>query len=467
MTASDFDGLRDRIHTHLVEAGIPSVAVAVAKAGEILWEEGIGWANREDRIPATAHTPYSLASISKPITATGLMILVEQGMVDLDRPVNEYLGDAKVLARIGNAEEATVRRVANHSAGLPLHYHFFYEDEPYEPPPMDETIRRYGNLVTPPGERYQYCNLGYGILDYVVSRCSGRSFSDFMQQEVFIPLDMPRAAIGVEGLEAHHAVRYRQTGSLIPFYEFDHPGASAFYCSAHDLVRFGMFHLKAHLPDQKQILSDEAIDAMKTPTMKIPGSVGYGVGWRTLDLYGVRVISHSGGMGGVRTFLALIPEEDIAVAVLCNGETDRLMKIFRDVVSVVLPEAAEEDPKEETAEELTFGPEEELLGDWHGQIATHSGDLPFVLKFQPDGDVHARIGHQFETLVNDCRFSSGSFTGRMTGNVGTDDASKYPYHLGIDLMLRESVLNGSVTAMGTPADRSGFALNSWAELSKT
>jgi CubicO group peptidase (beta-lactamase class C family) len=101
----------------------------------VLWEEGFGWADRANRIPATPHTLYSLASISKPITSTGLMILQERGLLDLDRPIDDYLGDAKLTARVGSAADATVRRVANHTAGLPLHYQFFYADQPHRPPP--------------------------------------------------------------------------------------------------------------------------------------------------------------------------------------------------------------------------------------------------------------------------------------------------------------------------------------------
>src|SRR5437879_2338151 len=127
-TDVDFGAIRELIRTRLVEQTVPSLAVAVARNGTILWEEGFGWADRENRAPATGHTMYSLASISKPITATGLMVLKEQGKLDLDRPINDYLGEAKLKARIGDASEATVRRVANHTSGLPLHWHFFYED---------------------------------------------------------------------------------------------------------------------------------------------------------------------------------------------------------------------------------------------------------------------------------------------------------------------------------------------------
>src|SRR5690348_8075895 len=122
----------------MVEHCIPSLVVAVAKGNTVLWEEGFGWADRERRIAATPHTLYSLASISKPITATALMILKERGVLNLEHPINHYLGERKLHARVGNIDEATVRRVANHTSGLPLHSQFFYQDEP-DLPPTGET----------------------------------------------------------------------------------------------------------------------------------------------------------------------------------------------------------------------------------------------------------------------------------------------------------------------------------------
>ncbi|MGA7341723.1 MAG: serine hydrolase domain-containing protein, partial [Terracidiphilus sp.] len=235
-----FDGVRASIRKRITDQSVPSVAVAVAQHGKIIWEEGFGWADRENGIPATENTMYSLASISKPITATALMTLVQAGKIDLDKPINDYLGDAKLKARIGDANDATVRRVANHSSGLPLHYQFFLSNEPYQKPSYDETILRYGNLVTIPGEHYQYSNLGFGIVGYVLSRVSGEGYADFMRDAVFLKLGMTHTSVGVgPGLEKFQAIRYDQKGSPIPFYDFDHPGASAIYSSAHDLVRFG------------------------------------------------------------------------------------------------------------------------------------------------------------------------------------------------------------------------------------
>jgi len=162
--ADEFDGVRALIRAQMAEQHVLGMSVAVARDGKIVWEEGFGLSDVEHRVSANANTVYSVASVTKPIVATALMIASERRKIDLDRPVNAYLGSAKLTAWVGNAADATVRRVASQTAGLPEHYHFFYTDEPGHVPSMDETIRRYGNITTPPGERFQYSNLGYGVL---------------------------------------------------------------------------------------------------------------------------------------------------------------------------------------------------------------------------------------------------------------------------------------------------------------
>ena len=113
---TQFEEVAASIRSDLTAHALPSLAVAVAREGEVLWEQGFGWADREARRLATEHTSYSLASISKPITATGLAILIERGLVDLDTPIDEYLGAAKlnpgaaVLAGESGSAGATVRR---------------------------------------------------------------------------------------------------------------------------------------------------------------------------------------------------------------------------------------------------------------------------------------------------------------------------------------------------------------------
>ncbi len=143
-------------------------------------EESFGWADRDKRIPATPNTMYSLASISKTMTGTALMTLAQAGKVDLDRPINDYLKDARIRARIGDLNDVTVRRVANHSSGLPEHYQFFYENEPWDPPPPAETIRRvFGWLMSPPGEKFEYSEPGVRHSSHLIEEVSGESYPNY------------------------------------------------------------------------------------------------------------------------------------------------------------------------------------------------------------------------------------------------------------------------------------------------
>jgi len=470
-----FEPVRTRIEKALVEHNIPSISVAVARDGKIIWEQGFGLADRENRTPASEHTMYSIASVSKPITATGLMVLKQRKLIELDKPANDYLGEAKLRARVGDAAEATVRRVANHTSGLPLHYQFFYADETVRPPVFDETIRRYGNLVTGPGERYQYSNLGYGVLDYIIERVSNKKFGDFMREEVFLPLGMTHTSVDVgSGLESHQAIRYTADGKRIPFYEFDHPGASAVYASAHDLARFAMFHMKEHLQDQKPILDDATIDEMQVPTSGNSTRDGYGIGWGRGEIRGHAKVSHTGGMPGVSTNCEFYPQDRVAIVVLTNTSSPLLWRISEMIAKIVLPEQQKKDndgeskaatpPNIDPPSGGKFAPSAELIGLWKGHVTTSKGDTPLVLTVKDTGDVHVRLENQLITLLSGPSISNGFLKGRFVSELPTDDTRHLQYQIHLDLKLRDQVLNGSATAITAPNVRGAFAITHWVEL---
>lgn len=462
--AADFDGVRAEIRRRLAADNIPSLAVAVAKDGKILWEEGFGWADREHRIAATPHTPYSLASISKPITATALMTLVQAGKVKLDDPVNTYLGDAPLVARTGDVQEATVRRVAGHTAGLPLHYQFFYEDEPYRQPPMEETIRRYGKLVSAPGELYQYSNLGFGILDHIITRVSGRAYATYLRNEVLLPLGMTRSAVGIPpGLQKEVAVRYDEEHRPLPFYDFDHPGGSAVYASAHDLVRFGMFHLKTRTEEQKAILTDASIDEMQVSGQAGGRDAQYGIGWRVERAGAALRVAHSGSMGGVRTTLLLAPREKVAIVALCNFSTNLPEQIagrlWREVVGDAPAGPAPTSP-------AAFRPDSAMTGTWKGTLVTYAGETPAELRIDAGGDVRVRLGEGLWSLWNNVTYRDGYVSGLALGEINTEDARRRPHNLLFTLRLRDGVLGGAASAVPRSSPRPGNALTSWAEFRK-
>ena len=471
-SADQFAAARALAHAAVTDSGVPSLAIAVSKGGKVIWEEGFGWADREQRIPATEHTTYSLASISKPITATGLMILVERGKVQLDKPANDYLGAGKITSQGGDASLATVRRVANHTAGLPLHYMFYYDGAIDRVPTMDEAIARYAVTMYPPGSAWQYSNLGFGILDWIIERTSGLSYADFMRAEVFLPLGMTRSSIHLTpDLKPFAAVRYDPQGKRVPNYDFDHRGGSAVYSSAHDLLRFGMFHLKNRMPDAKRILTDSTIDAMQKNTTGVPNS-GYGIGWGlTEDDNGLRRVAHTGGMPGVNTALYMYPTEDVAVVVLSNTTSRFPFVVAQEIVAALVPRYADSlkarRARQRPPQQNTWSTPGKLAGEWKGTVKTWNGSEPFTLTFQSDGDVVAKLGSQPRALVWDANWQGDSvFFGRFDSRMPTPDAALHRHTIFLNLTLRGSKLSGQASAQTIPPDTVYYARTSYVDLGR-
>lgn len=393
-SADQFDPIRERIRHELASGRVPSIALAVARDNQILWEEAFGSADLENRIRATPHTIYTLGSTSKPITATALMLLHDRGLLNLDRPINDYLGDAKLHARIGNASGATVRSVAHHTAGLPGYYETFYPDEPNRPPNLDNVILRYGILMTPPGERFHYTNLGYSILGSVISRVSGKDYADFLHDEMFLRLGMSHSDVGTTpSLDQYRAIRYLLDGSRLPNYTTCCAAAADVSSSVHDLIRFSMLHMKVRLPDQGTLLSDRAINEMQHSTVQM-GNDLYGIGWViSRDSKGRRRISHGGAGAGLNAQLTLIPDEKLAVAVLVNTHVDR--HVAGEIADATLNALLREPPEEnrpaaplsnEVASARNPALPGELLGAWAGVVNTHKRNVPVTLWFQASGE---------------------------------------------------------------------------------
>ncbi len=469
-----FENVRSMILKALEETGVSSMAVAVAKDGQIIWEEGFGLANREKQKKSTPHTIYALASISKPMTATGLMILVERGLVDLNKPANDYLGKQKLTVYAGKASEATVKRLLHHTAGLPMHWHLFHEGGPSNPPGMDESIRRYGIIVAPPGEAFNYSNFGYGIIDHIISRVSGKSYAEFMKSEVFEPLGMTRTSVNIHpDLKDYVAVKYTPKHKPIPVCDYDHCGASAVFSSAHDLVRFGMFHLKNHLKDQKPILKDKTIDTMRQAIdSKVPDSE-YGFGWGWAESYGYRVVNHNGGIAGVSTRLTLIPSENIASVLLCNGGNIDPWDIESAIFAALLPEyakntqAKEKKADKKEPQQSTFP--DSLIGEWQGKIKTYENELPVKMTFGQDNEISLELEGKalsslnMKTPLGRMGFDNGVLKGMFLGNITTPDAARAPHVIYIAMKFRGDRLDGCASAIAM--DRN-FCLPNWIELFK-
>ncbi|MFO7566563.1 MAG: serine hydrolase domain-containing protein [Enhygromyxa sp.] len=435
----DFSHVERFAEAVLERRGLSSVAVAVARDGEILWERGFGWVDRRRQVRADEHTMYSLASVSKPFTATAIMVLREQGKLRLEQPIDELLPPPGLRAGAGDPADATIRRVASHTAGLPLHHQFYYEGEA-SPPPAAVTRERYAVLVSAPGEQYRYSNLGFGLLGEVVARQGGGDFASVMRTLVLDPLELRHTFVGHPPRAAGvTAIRHDEGGRALPDYGFDHDGASAFYSSAHDLVRFGMFHLGHAPPEHQALLSPEARALMHEP---VPPADDYGLGWGLGRDDAVARVSHGGGMPGVAAAIRMFPEQGVVVVVLfdsnaVDGAHVKIANMIEDAVG--LPARADD--------LCALSAESPWLGTWEGQVETIAGPRPLTLQLRPTGEITAQLGDTAPASVRQAKLVDGILRGWFIGDAAAERSDETRGFLALELRLRdETRLDGGLTA---------------------
>jgi CubicO group peptidase (beta-lactamase class C family) len=463
-----FAEVREYVINEVADGKVISISIAVAENGRIIWEEAFGWADVENKVAATPHTPYHLGSISKTVTATSLMTLVEKGLVDLESPISQYLGELKLRAYVGSVEDVTVRHVLNHRAGLPAYCDYFFVGDRQHHRTFDETVHRYGTIHVSPGVAYVYSNLGYQLLGYLVSNVAGVGFPEYVRDHVFLPLGMNAAAIydgtiPVDGA----AVFYTPSGERIPRYSGGYPGTADAYCSVHDLIRFAMFHLKNRRPDQQSILRDESIDRMQESYS--PGNTTYGIGWYfDLNELGYRSVYHGGEGPGTDNFLRLIPSENIAVAILCNTEFAGLGELQETVCTVLIPEFEKMNKGEASSDDQSPRLPEELLGKWTGKLVTYEGEIAVEMEIKAKHGATIRLAGQHASDISLIIVTDTFLFGDFSGRIPTPDSGRYPGNVRIALVKRGSVLSGTATAVGWLEERqASYELSSWLEVGKS
>ncbi|HEX8171300.1 MAG TPA: serine hydrolase domain-containing protein [Thermoanaerobaculia bacterium] len=431
---------------------VPSLAVALSRDGKLLWSEAFGFADLEERRAATPDTIYKLASLSKPITATALMTLVDRGLVALDAPANDYLRGAKLRAHAGSASEITVRRLLNHTAGIPTHENLFYDNVPTLP--RDETIRRHGFAAWPPGSRFHYSNLGTAILGFITEDVAGVPWETYLERAVFRPLGMSRSGLYPRRDDASInydydvAARFVRTGE----HTTDHPGGSSLRSTVHDLLRFLHMHLRGGAP----LLSFDAARLMQTQTSDSGLGWGYGLGFETDVVRGRRSFFHGGGGPGTGTWMRAFPEQRIAFAVLTNYFGAMAEQVGKRISAALFPDG--EDIA--VAPLQTTSMPERYEGAWRGTIEHHQGPLPLTLAVR-GGVAEMTFGTTPGTqTLREATFGSDEMIGTAEGIVDVHAGYHGPSQLELHLRREENALRGvcHIYAKGY------FELPHWVEL---
>lgn len=462
-----FTAVGGLIRAEVQKSTVPSVSVSVAEHGKIVWEASFGWADPEKKIAAAPDTVYALASATKPLTATAVMVLAQRRAINVEGPVTGLPFLLRPLDKTW--PEARVKNLLNHTSGLPTYFNLLFPDEVTPLRPLDESVRRYGILVHPPGSQFEYSNLGYGILDHLVARASGQTFGRFMQDAVFGPLGMEHTSIGPP-TDPNRAIATAYDAQLkkpLPHFFSDTVGAAEAYSTAHDMATFAMLHLKDPAVGRKTILSPESVDQMQQgfeahASYHYYGGARYGFGWFLSDERpGYKTVWHNGGGPGASTSIKLVPEKDVAVVVLMNSFNEELCSLFTDsLLHAILPEQPAHSAGE-AASYKPYAPEAGWLGKWSGELETPEAKIQFEMTFQPDGDVHVSFldyglksfltGHSpvpHTMLLNFAGTDGDQLVGILGGRLPSADLSRSVDHLNkLTLVRKGEILRGFITAL--------------------
>jgi CubicO group peptidase (beta-lactamase class C family) len=328
------------VTSYVSDHHVPGLSVAVVDRGRVILIQGYGLADVENSVPATADTVYRIASISKSITATAAMKLVEAGKLDLDVPIQRYCpGFPKKPWPI------TTRELLSHQSGI---RDYRNEEETVNTKhysSIKEALTQFANhpLEFEPGTKMQYTSYGYIVLGCVIEGASGTSYDRCMHQAIFEPAQMPSTRLDdVFAIIPHRARGYRITASAelqnSLFVDVSNkPPGSGINSSARDMGNFVAALYSARL------VPKAVLDRMFTPATtrdKKPTIYGLGifVGGPIGRYRGLQEAGHSGDQQGVSSLLYLLPERQFGVVILSNLEGQQssmdLIELSRKIFDV-------------------------------------------------------------------------------------------------------------------------------------
>jgi len=422
--AANFEPVRSRIHQAIERGEATGVAVALVHSGRIVWEEGFGWANRETSLKVTPRTPFSMASITKPFTATTLMTLVAEGRLSLDEPANKYLADSKIIGINGNAETATVRLLGAHASGLPGIYESYDAEEARLVPTPNAVIREYGRLAYPPASCYEYSNIGFAALNAIASALTQTEFGALMHRKVLAPLGLGDSFFGTDTIRLKEgAGRYDPHGGLIPHYRTSTPASGELYASAHDLARFAIFNMGLD-KGQVAILSEHDLNELHRPVFTGPSGIASTFGWFTSHTRsGVPFYFKIGGDPGVANRMCFVPSKGLACAVVTNQSNsgELAFSVVDELIATYLPDWRR--PEEECGfPSKPFLATSAFRGRWQGLIENDGASTPVQLTIQSNEAATLTIGTNRAEAMTALRAEGEAFTGVSTGQINSPDA---------------------------------------------
>lgn len=319
---------------------VPGMSVAF-QHGDFFWAQGFGWADVENEVPAKPESAYRLASITKTITALAILLLYEEGKIDLDAEVQNY-----VPSFPRKPWPITIRQLLGHLGGLSHYRNYELEGHIREPKTTEEALAIFKDfaLIAEPGTKYNYSTYGFNLLGAVVEATSGMSYGDFIRERIFLPLGLTASRLDSPADLIPNRVRgYRLVGGDVKPSEFidvsSRFAGGGVRSTVVDLVRYAY-----GLIVEGKLLRPEIRRLMLTSQTQRNGFfTNYGLGWVVNPWNGHVHVSHGGSQPETRTHLAVFPEEKLVIAVACNLEGTNLIPYVRKLAELIFAETIDLD----------------------------------------------------------------------------------------------------------------------------
>ena len=304
---------------------VPGAIVALIDNGEPIKTFYYGYANKEAKIKPSAETLFSLGSISKSLTAWGIMKLAEKGVVKLDVPIANYIKGYQFPEHEFDESKITIRRLLSHSAGLSIPgYRGF--DKPHEVPGTIASLEGATNgpgtlkVAYPPGESARYSGGGFTVLQLIIEEVTGSTFSEYMQQEVFAPLGMHQTTFELLDdkmpLKQLSAVPYEESGKRITDRHYAAKAAAGLRSTHNDMIKFIIAEMGMN---NNAVLSQNSLDEMHKTR---PPARSYGLGHQIRQMKdSIRVIGHVGNNQGWLSNFQFIKKSKAGLLIMTNGNS--------------------------------------------------------------------------------------------------------------------------------------------------
>lgn len=337
-----FEAIAAVVREKMAAYRVPGVGLGVQHGGRLAMR-GFGVTGLDDPHPVTTDTLFTIASISKTMTATAVLRLVETGQLDLDRPVHEYVPEFRVrdddvtrrvtLTHLLTHTPGWEGQLTTEDRGAYALEHFAVEVMPGLP------------QLAAPGEAWSYNNAGFALTGRVIEVVTGTSIHDAFRELVFAPLGLTRTVTRLTDAMTHrltlgHRERNGRTEVIRPFQTTSSTTAGGVLTSVADLMRYAAFHLRgSSAADGTPYIARPRLDAMQRAiTVKHGTDDEMGLGWHRRQVGGVATLAHGGTLNGHCLHLQLVPDRGLAFTILTNHVDG--WRLVQDVEHAVLREYA-------------------------------------------------------------------------------------------------------------------------------